>query len=296
MLDSSKEYLDRMTKIQNNILDFLNLDDDMEEKFENFKFIISDFKIQNDHYELKSLLNLISHISNNHIRNSNFIKKIGRILQFLEINKYFSNSEIFNIFQNNKQILLFLIKEKIMVIDDNIATKMTSNRFKKLKYPEFFFNEIKPFLDSNYEFNFCFSKKNKIECIQEPEIFSENRNIGENEDFVCNLIRKDLIDEFITHVNKTSMNLERPIKRSIFETNPFLLNKRPTLIEYAAFFGSIQIFKYLLLNHATTTSSLWIYAIHGDHPEIIHIIEEKVSLSSEEEEEGDKSNFYMSSQ
>ena len=70
-----------------------------------------------------------------------------------------------------------------------------------------------------------------------PGNFNENQNIGENENFVCNLIRKDLIKEYIVHINKTNMKLERSIQRSIFETNQFLFNKTPTLIEYAAFFG-----------------------------------------------------------
>ena len=61
---------------------------------------------------------------------------------------------------------------------------------------------------------------------------------------------------------------------SIFETNTFLLDKNPTLIEYSAFYGSIQIFQYLKLNGIELTSSLWFYAIHGRNPEIIHILEE----------------------
>ena len=86
------------------------------------------------------------------------------------------------------------------------------------------------------------------------------------------------------------MKLKRSIQRSIFETNQFLFNKTPTLIEYAAFFGSIQIFNYLLLNHVTITPSLYIYVIHGAHPEIIQIIEEKVKLSKEKEEEEEDKN------
>ena len=61
-----------------------------------------------------------------------------------------------------------------------------------------------------------------------------------------------------------------------------MLIKEPTLIEYAAFFGSIQIFKFLLLNEVELTSSLWLYAIHGQNAEIIHILEEnKVKLPND---------------
>ena len=54
-----------------------------------------------------------------------------------------------------------------------------------------------------------------------------------------------------------------------------LLNDKLTLIEYATFYGSFKIFNYLLLNDAYLKYSLWIYAIHGKNPEIIHILEEK---------------------
>ena len=42
----------------------------------------------------------------------------------------------------------------------------------------------------------------------------------------------------------------------------------------AAFYGSIQIFKYLILNNVELRPSLWIYAIHGSDPSIIHSLEE----------------------
>ena len=47
-----------------------------------------------------------------------------------------------------------------------------------------------------------------------------------------------------------------------------------TLIEYAAFCGSVNIFKYLYLNKVELTSSLWYYTIHGQNSELIHFLEE----------------------
>ena len=64
------------------------------------------------------------------------------------------------------------------------------------------------------------------------------------------------------------------VKQSVFETNPLLLEKEATLIEYAAFFGSIKIFQYLKNNHVQMTPSLWIYAIHSKNAELINILEE----------------------
>ena len=42
----------------------------------------------------------------------------------------------------------------------------------------------------------------------------------------------------------------------------------------AAFYGSIQIFQYLKLNGVDFTSSLWMYVIHSNNAELIHILEE----------------------
>ena len=64
------------------------------------------------------------------------------------------------------------------------------------------------------------------------------------------------------------------VEDSIFETNPFLFNNRPTLIEYAAFFGSIQIIEYLHENKIELGPSLLSYAIHSNNLEMINLFEE----------------------
>ena len=46
-----------------------------------------------------------------------------------------------------------------------------------------------------------------------------------------------------------------------------------SLIEYAAFFGSFQIFKYLLFNKVEATPSLWLYSIHSNNSEMIYHLE-----------------------
>ena len=109
----------------------------------------------------------------------------------------------------------------------------------------------------------------------ESDIFDEKRNIGENDSYLCKLIHDDSIDEFITFFNRQSLKSSSKIKPSIFETNSFLLNKRKiTLIEYAAFFGSTQIFKYLQLNYAPLDKNIWLYAIHSNNGDLIHMLEE----------------------
>ena len=89
------------------------------------------------------------------------------------------------------------------------------------------------------------------------------------------MIRNDLIEEFAIYVSKVNLKLSAAtVKMSIFETNNFLLKNKPTLIEYATFYGSFQIFKFLQLNNVELTPSLWLYAIHGGNADIIHVLEE----------------------
>lgn len=64
------------------------------------------------------------------------------------------------------------------------------------------------------------------------------------------------------------------IKPSIFESNDYLLKNEPSLIEYAAFFGSFQIFKYMQLNNVVLKPSLWPYVIHGQNFDLVHLLEE----------------------
>ena len=126
-------------------------------------------------------------------------------------------------------------------------------------------------------FVYLYTKKVAEKCMIEkvPNNYESKQEIGENDDIISEIIRKDLIEEFIIYVNKNEYSLNNKIEYSIFETNDFLIkHKDTTLIEYAAFFGSTQIFKYLYKNGVELTPSLWIYGIHSDNPELIHLLEE----------------------
>ena len=113
----------------------------------------------------------------------------------------------------------------------------------------------------------------------------KNEKKGVTDGYLYEIIRKDLIEEFITYVNKENYPLNSFIDKSYFETNEFLLKQSQIkLIEYAVFYGSTQIFKYLYKNDATMTPQLWLYAIHGCDEEIIHLLEENnIKIDDEKE-------------
>ena len=199
--------------------------------------------------KLIEVLHLIENIANNHFRCPNFYEKIERLLHNFEteLKTNFSPNEIFNIFRSNKRVLLFLIQEKILKVNNYIFTEITKN-------PDYDLYLKKP--------------------AEEKEIYEEKRKIGENDNYICQLIQKDLVEDFIIFVNKTNISLDSEIPSSLFETNQFLIGKNPTFIEYAAFYGSIQIIKYMVINGVVMRPSIWLYAIHSNNSELIHYIEE----------------------
>ena len=135
------------------------------------------------------------------------------------------------------------------------------------------------FIDANVTIRTGFNAyETKISI--EDAIFDENREEGENNNYLCKLIRNDSIEEFIIYFNKQNLSPKNTkIKLTKFETNPFLIGKNDiSMIEYAMFFGSIQIVKYLQSNDADLNPSLWLYAIHSNNPELINFLEENYVL------------------
>ena len=266
-----------MKEIEEKILEFLDNETANENDFQYLNNLFDVYNIKGSKYELKAVLRLISKISNNHYRLDDFIEKIELIINLFHknIKKYFSNSQIFNIFKKNKRILLYLFEENILIPDLQIFNNIiVSEEYKKQNYLQYFYNEFKFFINrkqSNQESlvspeidKLLYGEKNQIKVpIDEPNIFEQKRKNGVNDEYICELIRKDLVIDFISYLNRNHISPSSNIKTSIYETN-LLLNKngKPTIIEYSAFYGSIQIFRYLIMNNVKLEQSLWFYSIH----------------------------------
>ena len=279
---SSEAFVEKMKSIQNSFLEFLEDESDDEDKYENFINLISTQQRINEEHKFKAILQLIISIVNNHHRVRNFISKVERVLrQFKqEIQKYFSNSEIFDIFKDNKRILLFLLEEKMMIIDEYIFSIITT--YVRKNYCEYFQPEIKPFLTEENIEKYC--RKNTIlkdaEFIERmnKEVesdFYEKRREGMNDDYLCELIRNNEIKEFIRFTEQRNLSLEIYIKKSIFETNQLLTcYDKISLIEYASFYGSNDNIKYMEKRGVELTSSMWIFGIHSCNAELIRYLED----------------------
>ena len=281
---SFEEFVDKMKNIQIILLEFLEDESDAEDKYENLINLISTLNIINVQYEFKALLKLMNTISSFHQRGPNFISKNERLLRHFkkDIQKYFSNSEIFEIFKLNMRIHLFLIEEKIMTIDEYVFSQIIIDQdCIDKKYLEYFQPEIRPFLtEENIE---KYGSKNKIlkddKFIEKmkkevDKDFYEKRREGERDDYLCELIRFNKIEEFITFTEQRNLPLDSEIKSSIFETNLLLDDEYEIkLIEYASFYGSNDVIKYLQMKGVKFTSFMWIYAIHSKNAELIQYLE-----------------------
>ena len=250
------DYIQMILDIYHIILEFIDngVDDDLniQELFLN---------IDKEFDDVKLILLIISKICENHFRFPYFFKKIEAIILHFEskIKQNFKNDEIYQLFKGNQRILLFLIQKNIMLPVDEI------------KYNLYFYPEAKHLIRNKEKeiFETQFNKSYQIES------FEEKRLIGENDSYICTLIRNDSIVEFIQYINKYSIGFSSKIPYSIYETNLFLQEHQNTsLIEYAAFYGSIRIFQYLKRSGAKIEPSIWLYSIHGQNTEIIQLLED----------------------
>ena len=238
-----ESYIESKKKLYNIILEFLNESEEINQRsFTKFIRDMRKYQFDGDREEMTQFLLIIKSISDHHHRDKNFIQKVKEILQHYQaqIKQTLSNEEIFYIFENNY-----------------IVYKIESNGN---RYCHFFYPELEQLKGEEMKF----IKEDILK--HDPtafEGFENKRQEGENESYICSLIRKDSVVEFISYINRNKISFSSVIKPSIFETNSFLIdNKDTTLIEYSAFFGSIQIFRFLLMNNVELTPSLWLYSIH----------------------------------
>ena len=271
-----QEYFRPKKELYNLLIDFID-DDESMNLFDDFQKL----KIQ-DKDELRILLNMLSNISSNHRRSPEVTNKIEKIILNYEpqIKENFSNSEIFEIFKNNNLTLLFLLSKKFWSFDDEII-KMIEEKIEDkseddpliINFCLFFHKEITEYHKNNHYEGIVYKISQYQIDSSILSYFEQQRLEGQNESIICCFIQNDSIEDFISYTTRHQISINSQIEPSIFETNHFLIRKQPTLIEYAAFYGSIQIFQYLCLNNAKLEPSIWLYAIHSNNADLIHLIE-----------------------
>ena len=271
-------YINEKKNLYNSVIEFLDNSDDLDDGNDSYFQELIEFasnQIERDPKEMVEFLQILKDIVDNHHREPNFFSKINQILQQYsnKIKQTLSNEEIFEIFENNKIFILFLLKNQILTITEPIYNaiieKYEQNDY---RFCYFFYPELEKFV--GVEKMKEIKNELLLECPDFFDNYDKKRQEGENDSYICSLIRQDSIEEFVSFVNRTNYQLSSQIKPSLFETNIFLIeNESTTLIEYSAFYGSILIFQYLLYNNVELSSSLWLYAIHSENAELIHLLE-----------------------
>lgn len=161
--------------------------------------------------------------------------------------------------------------------------ELNSKRFleKKFKVIDWFFPEI---FESNPKFaiklqnDFKYTFHNGFKTNDFSTILPI-MNSGYSDEKIAQIIRKDDIDGFIQIVSQVgeTFDFNQTIKSTNFE-RCVLLKTDPTLIQYASFFCSVKIFKFLYLNKADikiVSKNMYTivdFAVGGGCYEIIHIL------------------------
>ncbi|KAK8843071.1 hypothetical protein M9Y10_025262 [Tritrichomonas musculus] len=276
-----KLYFDQKKELYRLIYDFFECEDDLNNVFDNLINYIRKEQISNTSEDFFILLKMISYKINSYKPNSKILSKFENLIILFkkEIKQTFSNLEIFNIFKNNKLVLLYLKKNDIIKIDESVFNFIEKNMKKYSSYQYYFYEDIVPMLPDPDKSEILTKVK-----LYDPSIFNEKRFLGENDNDICKLIKNDSVEEFVSYVNKANINLSNTlIKESIFESNPFLMKKKEiTLIEYATFYGAIRIFQYLVYNNVEIPTSLWFYAIYSNSADMIHLIETYIKPDNNE--------------
>lgn len=252
IFDSILEYIKDLVRVQNLLITYIDEDENENENYTDLTNYIQSSKILEDKDKAKSFFHLLSCIFNNHHRKASFLRKIDQLTNQYkkDLFKHFSEDVILDLFRANKRFALSIFG------DPQNNEKLNPELIKKLHY-------------SN-------DKKDT------EEEFEKKIRDGENDELLQEYIRKDEIEQFVTLLTQKAVNVNHIINRSQFESHSYLNDNSVSLIEYAAFFGSIQIFHNLKYSDAKLSQNLWPTVIHGRNNDLVHILEEnKIDLPND---------------
>lgn len=283
-LQNKEEEIEELLFLQKNLLELSDLSfDAFVQNLENkivdsdssseLKFPLHHFLLTKQKMEL--FLRSICHAIQCRPLNFNlYLKLLQKFSK--EIKDQFSSEYLLSrIFKNN--FLRYKMYEIGLITYDSILRQ--SNADKNVFI--YFFPEISVH-DKRYyrrRLRQSFPLKQEIMSI-DPEFHKKMRKIGyRNDDDITISIIKDDIQTFQYLWEHQEIDLKKFIfKKSIYSINNFINEKEPNFLELSAFFGSIQVFKFLWMKKTFPIERISQFAIAGGCFEIIHIIEDQQNL------------------
>ncbi|OHT01640.1 hypothetical protein TRFO_31526 [Tritrichomonas foetus] len=180
---------------------------------------------------------------------------------YREVNKLFNDKEIFRLFKYHNPAILHLFHQGLL--KPPLANYTIENYFITEMY---YFS--KSFTSANIT-------KEQYNSLRESNIHSI--------DEISHIIRSDNAILFQEYFAKTNLDVNSEVPECFYEINKELSKneRKLSMLDYASYFGSLDIFKYLLLNNAEISQFTPIYAVIGGNSEIMHILEDsKVIFTS----------------
>ena len=205
-------------------------------------------------------------------------------------NGFIQKDEIISIFKNNRDfnefnnpMTVWFLPEIYQIYPDILEKIRTYDPTKDDEYGDDDFNTSglmqvteKQFFDFQTIRSFFLSYlPDKIEQ------YEQLRDLDGPSDKLTKALRIDDVDTFQAMIS----NIEFDITKSYVPFNLFenlLSNGTINNINYAAAYGSLKCFKYLLLNHLTINKFTFEYAVYGGNVEIIKIIEQHQKFLDED--------------
>ena len=258
-----QKIIKEMIEIQTAIISII----DDKESLNSLLDKLHQFQIFNDIYKFHDFLELLNQISSSR----NIAKEKDKVNEIIlnikaQILKTFSKDEIFHSFKNNTPILLFLYENGIIDFDQ-ISVYRYYELYRFLM-PEYIEHEGSKNIDRLIK-ELADPYKDKLNQ------FRIDRKEYHSDSTIAKIIRSDDVDSFSDYISRTNLPLDFKIPDSIYEVSSDMRYMCNTLIEYAASFGSINIFKYLYCHLDTFPSNILLAAVFGGNFDIIHLLEKK---------------------
>lgn len=112
-------------------------------------------QIEGNRDEMLQFLEIIRSIGENHHRDQHFNERLNQLLDHYknQIKQTFTSLEIYHIFEDNKKIVLFFIKNGALTISDDIYKEMENKiEINGNRYWRFFIPELENFFGTKKKF------------------------------------------------------------------------------------------------------------------------------------------------
>ena len=271
-----------LSKLEKTLINFIENQNSSKNKklFHELFHVFKKEQIYNDHYLYLEFLQIINYVSIgkssktiNYINVKMIFHKL--ILKF-KLKESFSEMTLFNTFEDNKIIILYLLKNDIINIRTLYQYLMARNKF---SFVAFFFIELSNYNSKDFMRKIELRKVKKYILKYQNEIpmFENYREKGFPLSKIAQIIYNDDIENFINYIYSNNISIDSKLEEAISEQDKYI-NEKMSLIDYSIISGSLKIFKYLFKCKANLSMNSLKYSIISNQIEIFHILEENYTM------------------